>query len=98
MFNKKAMMRNLIFAVFCVLILMVTFALAYQIALEDKEIELKVKTAQSLKNEDLNDKEKSCSEGGHVNYFIYSFCFKMMAAFFAGGIISDGLFIKFGVI
>jgi len=95
MFNKKGLMRNLIFAVFCVLILMVTFALTYQIALEDKQMEMK---SNKIKNENFEEKVESCNEACNVNYFIYSFCFKMMAAFFAGGIISDGLFIKFGVI
>ena len=85
------MIRNLIFGVFCVLILIVSFTMTYYMSLEEKENEVKVMEFEEI------EKDSECNNA-KGNYLMYSFCFKLFAAFFAGGIFSDGVFIRMGVI
>ena len=94
MFNKKQIFRNFIFALFGVLILMISIILMYYVAFYDKEYEMEKSIVFNKSNTDTIQECKT-SEG---NYFIYTFVFKLMVAFFAGGILSDGLYIKLGVI
>jgi len=94
MFNKKQIVRNVIYAIFCALILMISFTLTYYITYY--EINEESKEVHNLKHVEIED-EKGCNNE-KVSYFIYSLCFKLMAAFFAGGILSDGLYIRLGVI
>ncbi len=85
------MIRNFVFAIFCFLILVVTLALTYYITFYDETKHIKAK------NEDNGDEDVSCSSIQH-NFFIGTFFFKIISAFFAGGMLSDRLFIKLGVI
>ncbi len=89
MFNKKQIVRNFIFGFFCALILLVTFSLTYYITFYEKE-QPKVHTTYE------NGYESKC-EHNRGDYFINSIYFKLMAAFFAGGIISEGLWLKVGI-
>jgi hypothetical protein len=49
------------------------------------------------KIEKFEETQQECNKD-QPSYFIYSLCFKLMAAFFAGGILSDGLYIRMGII
>lgn len=91
MFNKKQIVRNYIYAAFCVLILMISVILMYYISFYEEKLNAdKVGTTEI-------EQDKGCNKET-PNYFIYSLCFKLMAAFFAGGILSDGIYIKMGII
>jgi hypothetical protein len=97
MFNKKQLIRNFIFAAFCVLILMVSFMLTYYITFYPEE---------QVDNDNDNfktvgpqqNKECESSSSSSIGRFIQSGILKLLAAFFAGGMLSDGIFFKLGVI
>jgi hypothetical protein len=87
MFTNKDAVRKLIFGLFCSLIFLISIALTYHISiLEGKDI-----THLTTPIKEEND----CGNG--QNFFVGSFYFKIMAAFFAGGMLSDRLFIRIGI-
>jgi hypothetical protein len=87
MFTNKQTLRNLVFSVFCVLILTISFALTYYITFSQEENYQKVEVIK-IENKEI------CQETYTV---INSFYLKIVLAFFAGGIVSDRLFLKLGV-
>ncbi len=91
MFNNKQIVRNFIFAFFCALILLITFSLTYYVSYYEQE-------QPRLENKLENEKsENPICESNRGGYFINSIYFKLMAAFFAGGVISEGLWLKIGI-
>lgn len=97
MFKNKQIVRNFIFAFFCALILLISFTLTYYVTFFDEGKAIEENQKQIEKE---NQNEDVCSNNAKTGttYFINSLMFKLMAAFFAGGILSDGLFIKMGII
>jgi hypothetical protein len=89
MFNKKQIVRNFIFGFFCALILLVSLSLTYYISFYENE-----EMGPKIQNE--NDKEPIC-ETIRGRYFINSIYFKLMAAFFAGGVLAEGIWFRVGV-
>jgi hypothetical protein len=87
MFSKKQIVRNYIFGLFCALILILSVTLTYYVAFYDEEKAAKVV---------IEKQDEGCGNSSST-YFINSFIFKIMGAFFAGGMLSDGLFIKLGI-
>jgi hypothetical protein len=90
MFNKKQIIRNYVYAAFCALILLISFTLVYYITFYEEKL-------LADKIEKFEETPQECNKD-QPSYFIYSLCFKLMAAFFAGGILSDGLYIRMGII
>jgi len=99
MFNKKQIVRNFIFSLFCVLILVLSFTLTYYVTFYNEEKVIDLAKNKNIQNLNQNEDLQLC-DGSNINYtyFINSFLFKLMGAFFAGGILSDGMFIKMGII
>jgi hypothetical protein len=98
MFKSKQFVRNVIFCVFCILILVVSFALTYYITFYDEVYEENLKKIQINKEEFAKAQHDVCSNSNDTMYFMNSFYFKIMVAFFAGGFLSDRFFLKFGLI
>jgi hypothetical protein len=73
---------------------MISFTLTYYITFTSEEEEF---NKIGLVKSEIKDGDDSCT-GETANYFMYSFMFKLMAAFFAGGMLSDGAYIKMGII
>jgi hypothetical protein len=86
MFTNKQFIRNVVFGVFCVLILCISLALVYYITLFDEKVEIPVVEVDT----------NLCDKSG--NMLLSTFIIKIMAAFFAGGLVSDRLFLKIGII
>ncbi len=86
MFANKQIIRNIIFAVFCVLILCLSLVLLYYITIFDEKVEVTIEAIE----EDMCEKSKNMS--------MTTFIFKIICAFFAGGLVSDKLFLKLGII
>ena len=86
---QKQLIRQYIFVLFAILILWISCVLVYHITLSEE-----------TGNEKTNSQnEKDICTNNTSNVFIYiSFCYKLIGAFFAGSIISDKTFLKFGVI
>merc|ERR1711976_693215 len=104
MFNKKQIIRNYVFAFFCALILLISVVLTYYISFYDEEKAVEEMKIENKESRAIlhNEVDEKCPNGNsvtsvYVTYFINSFIFKLMGDFFAGGILSDGLFIKIGV-
>lgn len=90
MFTDKQLVRNAAFGVFCAMILFISCSLTYYVSFYDEEKHI---VANLEIKQDEND---IC--GNQPNFIIGTFFFKIMAAFFAGGVLSDRLFIKMGII
>ncbi len=58
------------------------------------------KAIEEHKKQVEKENEDVCIQNASTGttYFINTLVFKLMGAFFAGGILSDGLFIKMGII
>lgn len=98
MFYKKDHIRTYIFIAFCIAVTAVSFMITYYTVYEEK-----MNLDSGLRNEhehnaELNTKveneECSLKEG---DLFTNSFWFKMSSAFIAGGLLSDKIFLKFGI-
>ena len=86
MFTNKQLIRNFIFGVFCILILAISLVLTYYITFYDEKTE-----QHSFQKED-----EQCEKPDTIP--ITNFLFKIVCAFFAGGLVSDKLFLKIGII
>jgi hypothetical protein len=86
MFANKQFIRNFIFGVFCVLILCISLALVYYITLFDEKSEVPI----------VETDEEKCEKS--ENMLISTFILKIIGAFFAGGLVSDRIFLKIGII
>jgi uncharacterized membrane protein SpoIIM required for sporulation len=93
MFNKKQIVRNYIFALFSVLILVISFTLTYYITFYDEEKIIK----ENLKRKEIDLHNENSCDIINSEFFLNTFIFKLLGAFFAGGVLSDGLYIKLGV-
>jgi hypothetical protein len=60
----------------------------YELEGSEDKVSLELKNIHVMSNEDKCPNEK---------YFVNSIYFKVLVAFFAGGIVSDGFFLKLGV-
>lgn len=87
MFTNKQTVRKFVFYVFCVLILMMSITLTYYMTFYEKEYNIKV---EMNKNESFD----ICQENNSIFNHVYT---KIVLAFFAGGIVSDRIFLKLGV-
>jgi hypothetical protein len=87
MFINKQTVRNFVFCVFSVLILMLSVTLTYYITFYEIEND---------KNVEVNKRNTNdvCQENNSIFNHIYM---KIVLAFFAGGIVSDRIFLKMGV-
>lgn len=82
MFNHKKIIRNYIFAAFCILILFISLVLTYYVSYYD------------LSKLKIEDKSEECPI--EATSIIGSMIIKISIAFLAGGIISDQLWVKIG--
>jgi len=87
MFTNKQSLRNLVFCVFCLLIFSLSIALTYYITFSEEE-NLNKLEINKIENTEL------CQES---NITSNTFYLKIVLAFFAGGIVSDRLYLKLGV-
>ena len=90
MFTNKQLIRNYIFGVFCIMILIISFMLTYYVTFFNEELKLEKQDLNEINNETEN-----CISS--LTSFKFALL-KVIGAFFAGGIIADGIFIKFGII
>ena len=86
MFANKQFIRNFIFGVFCVLILAISLVLTYYITFYDEKIEQEI----------IKVEEEQCKKPDTLP--MTAFLFKIVCAFFAGGLVSDKVFLKIGII
>ena len=94
MLNKNKIVRNVIFLLFCILILIVSSALTYYVAFFD-ETNFKIdENFSSLPNENY---DYDCEDDGYTD-LIGGLFYKFSAAFIAGSLLSDKVFLKLGLI
>ena len=99
MFKQKEFVRKFIFALFCVLILTLSFILTYYTTLyEEKEIVKDTAEIGISNPEKISDDFDICQTENNMLYFTGSLMFKLLIAFFAGGVVSDGIFIRMGIV
>lgn len=87
MFTNKKSIRNLVFCAFCLLILSLSIAITYYITFSEEEYINKLEI-NKIESTEL------CQES---NTATNTFYLKIVLAFFAGGIVSDRLYLKLGV-
>ena len=84
MFTNKQSLRKIVFCLFCVLIFLISIAFTYYVTFYDANFDTKEKI----------DVEKLCDDRNSILDNMY---LKIIVAFFAGGIVSDKLFLKLAV-
>jgi hypothetical protein len=93
MFINKEKIRKIIFLLFCSVVLTVTVSLTYYITFFEE--------AEMISNQEKLKKIEICNEDVDTSNTLENptnfFFFKLITAFFAGGLLSDRLFIKLGV-
>ena len=92
MLNKNKIVRNVIFLLFCILILIVSSALTYYVAFFD-ETNFKIDASQINENYENYD----CEDDDYTD-LIGGLFYKFSAAFIAGSLLSDKVFLKLGLI
>ena len=95
MLNKNKIVRNVVFLLFCVLILIVSSALTYYVAFYD-ESNFKIDEIASTQN-GANFEDHDCEDDDYTD-LIGSLFYKFSAAFLAGSLLSDKVFLKLGII
>ena len=95
MLNKNKIVRNVIFLLFCVLILIVSSALTYYVAFYD-ESNFKIDEISSGSTTE-NYEEYDCEDDDYTD-LIGGLFYKFSAAFIAGSLLSDKVFLKLGLI
>lgn len=95
MFNKNKVVRNLIYILFCLLILIVGTALTYYIGFYDENIVDQKEMLNNPTEAGLDDINCDEDDGGFV---FGSLFYKFSTAFLAGSLLSDKVFLKLGVI
>ena len=96
MLNKNKIVRNVVFLLFCVLILIVSSALTYYVAFYD-ESNFKIDEITSAQS-DANFEDYDCEDDDDYTDLIGSLFYKFSAAFLAGCLLSDKAFLKLGII
>lgn len=97
MLNKNKLVRNIVYILFCLLILIVGTALTYYISVFD-ESNFESISEVVENNYELNSSDLNCDEDDESGYIFGSLFYKFSAAFFAGSFLSDKVFLKLGVI
>jgi uncharacterized membrane protein SpoIIM required for sporulation len=95
MLNKNKIVRNLIYVLFCILVLIVGTALTYYIGFYDENIKDNQKKIFNQNEADLD--YINCDEADE-GFVFGSLFYKFSTAFLAGSLLSDKVFLKLGVI
>lgn len=95
MLNKNKVVRNLIYVLFCILIMIVGTALTYYIGFYDENIIENEK--DSYNSNEVNLEDINCDEIDE-GFVFGSLFYKFSTAFLAGSLLSDKVFLKLGVI
>merc|ERR1712151_1039521 len=95
MLNKNKILRNFIFCLFIILIMIISTVLTYYITFSDEAFLQKEENPFSKPIEDLDEFE--CEED-YYSDLLGSLFWKFLTAFLAGSFLSDKLFLNLGVI
>lgn len=96
MFNKNKVVRNLIYILFCTLVLIVGTALTYYIGFYDENIMDNQK--EMFKNPNGAELDDIDCDSEDAGFIFGSLFYKFSTAFLAGSLLSDKVFLKLGVI
>jgi len=96
MLNKNKVVRNSIYILFCLLVLIVGSALTYYIGFFDENIfEKKFEILGNQNEADIDELNCDEDDGG----FIFgNLIYKFATAFLAGSLLSDKVFLKLGIL
>jgi len=87
MFTNKQTARKFVFCVFSVFILWLSITITYYMTFYEIEYDKEIDVNK-------NETKNLCHENNSIFNHIYT---KIVLAFFAGGIVSDRIFLKMGV-
>ena len=95
MLNKNKTVRNLIYVLFCILVLIVGTALTYYIGFYDENI---IDNQKKIFNQNEADLDHINCDEVDEGFIFGSLFYKFSTAFLAGSLLSDKVFLKLGII